>query len=52
MNNAVLLIALREIKYFSHKVNVNINDNRLINSLYQSVKVKVTDKRIEEWRLK
>jgi len=50
--NTVLTLAPREIKTFSYKVDINTEDDRIINSLYQSVKVKVTDKEIAEWRLK
>jgi len=51
-SDTTFTLAPREIKSFSYKVDINTEDKRLINSLYQSVKVKVTDKKIEEWRLK
>jgi len=47
-----ITIAPGEIKSFSHKIDITTEDNRLINSLYQSIKVKVTDKKFEEWRFK
>ncbi len=41
-----------KIKTLSHTVDVITDDDRLVNSLFQSIKAKVNDKKIEEWRFK
>lgn len=41
-----------KVKTLSYKVDIVTDDDRLVNSLFQSVKVKVKDKKIEEWRFK
>lgn len=41
-----------ELKTLSHKIDIVTDDGRLVNSLLQSIKARVKDNKINEWRFK